>query len=386
MRLVKSGYLGRGAYYAGVNHTTPSNLTYAWNFGSLAVVCLALQIVTGVFLACHYSPGVELAFDSVEHIMRDVRGGWLVRYLHSNGASMFFMVVYAHIARGIYYGSYQWPRQAAWTLGVVLFVLMMATAFLGYVLPWGQMSFWGATVISSLVGAVPLVGGDVLVWLWGGYSVGGATLTRFFALHFALPFVTLGVAAVHILLVQHFSSNNPLGVSCLPDFIPFSPYYLVKDLAGVVPFLGVYLSFVFFAPNLLGHPDNYLRADPLVTPPHIVPEWYFLPFYAVLRCCPDKLAGVALMGAAILVLLVLPYLGRPDHKSLKFRFPSRWGFHSFVWVFLMLAALGGHPVTREATYVTVHLVGFYFGYFLVLGPLLARAENFLGRFGRPPGV
>jgi quinol-cytochrome oxidoreductase complex cytochrome b subunit len=365
-----------------VNHTTPINLTYAWNFGSLALICLALQIVTGIFLACHYAPSVDLAFDSVEHIMRDVRGGWLVRYMHSNGASMFFMVVYAHILRGLYYGSYLWPRQGAWTLGVILFVLMMATAFLGYVLPWGQMSFWGATVISSLVGAVPLVGGDILIWLWGGYSVGGATLTRFFALHFALPFITLGVAAVHIILVQHFSSNNPLGVGCMTDFIPFSPYYLIKDIAGVIPFLGVYLFFVFWAPNYLGHPDNYLRANPLVTPPHIVPEWYFLPFYAILRCCPDKLAGVALMGAGILVLLVLPWLGQPDFKSLKFRPGSRWWLWGWVTVFLGMAHYGALPVDKWTTLVSTNLVGFYFGYFLIFGPLTVQLENLLGRYGR----
>nr|ATE46686.1 cytochrome b [Protostelium mycophagum] len=382
MRLLKGTYLGRGLYYAVVNHTTPINLTYAWNFGSLALICLALQIVTGIFLACHYAPSVDLAFDSVEHIMRDVRGGWLVRYMHSNGASMFFMVVYAHILRGLYYGSYLWPRQGAWTLGVILFVLMMATAFLGYVLPWGQMSFWGATVISSLVGAVPLVGGDILIWLWGGYSVGGATLTRFFALHFALPFITLGVAAVHIILVQHFSSNNPLGVACMTDFIPFSPYYLVKDIAGVIPFLGVYLFFVFWAPNYLGHPDNYLRANPLVTPPHIVPEWYFLPFYAILRCCPDKLAGVALMGAGILVLLVLPWLGQPDFKSLKFRPGSRWWLWGWVTVFLGMAHYGALPVDKWTTLVSTNLVGFYFGYFLIFGPLTVQLENLLGRYGR----
>jgi len=382
MRLLKETYLGRGLYYAVVNHTTPINLTYAWNFGSLALICLALQIVTGIFLACHYAPSVDLAFDSVEHIMRDVRGGWLVRYMHSNGASMFFMVVYAHILRGLYYGSYLWPRQGAWTLGVILFVLMMATAFLGYVLPWGQMSFWGATVISSLVGSVPFVGGDILIWLWGGYSVGGATLTRFFALHFALPFITLGVAAVHIILVQHFSSNNPLGVGCMTDFIPFSPYYLIKDIAGVIPFLGVYLFFVFWAPNYLGHPDNYLRANPLVTPPHIVPEWYFLPFYAILRCCPDKLAGVALMGAGILVLLVLPWLGQPDFKSLKFRPGSRWWLWGWVTVFLAMAHYGALPVDKWTTLVSTNLVGFYFGYFLIFGPVTVQVENLLGRYGR----
>ena len=379
MRHLKNSFLGRAGYYAVVNHTTPINLTYAWNFGSLAVACLAVQIVTGVFLACHYSPEVHLAFDSVEHIMRDVRGGWLIRYLHSNGASMFFMVVYAHILRGLWYGSYLWPRQTAWALGVVLFLLMVVTAFLGYVLPWGQMSFWGATVISSLVGAVPVVGPDVLVWLWGGYSVGGATLTRFFALHFALPFVTLGVAGVHIVLVQHFSSNNPLGVQCLADFIPFSPYYLVKDLAGLVPFAGVYLFFVFFSPNYLGHPDNYIRANPMVTPPHIVPEWYFLPFYAILRCCPDKLAGVLLMAGGILVLFVLPWASHPDWRSLKFRPLSRFGLVTLTTVFVGMAYYGAQPVDRWTTGVSVNLVVLYFGWFLVWTPLVARLE----RLARP---
>jgi len=230
------------------------------------------------------------------------------------------------------------------------------------------------------VWAVPAGGGDIRVGLWGGSSVGGATLTRFFALHFALPFITLGVAAVHIILVQHFSSNNPLGIQCLTDFIPFSPYYLIKDIAGVVPFLAVYLFFVLWAPNYLGHPDNYIRANPLVTPPHIVPEWYFLPFYAILRCCPDKLAGVLLMGAGILVLLVLPYLGNPDHKSLKFRGLSRWGLLTWAGVFLGMAHYGALPVDKFTTLVSTNLVVLYFGYFLVFTPLVIQGENFLGRF------
>jgi len=365
-------------YYAAVNHTTPINLTYAWNFGSLAVLCLVFQIITGVSLAMHYTPDVDLAFASVEHIMRDVKGGWLVRYMHSNGASMFFIVVYAHIIRGLYYTSYVWPRQLAWALGVVLFLLMIVTAFLGYVLPWGQMSFWGATVITNLVGAVPIIGGDILTWLWGGFSIGNAALTRFFALHFTLPFVTAGVAAVHIILVQHFSSNNPLGVHFMMDSIPFTPYYLVKDVWGFVVFGVFYSFFVFFAPNLLGHPDNYILANPMVTPAHIVPEWYFLPFYAILRSIPDKFLGVVGMGAGILVLFALPYVSLANLRSMQFRPLSKAVFWVFVGNFVYLGVLGGLPARAELNTTLVGAVVFYFGYLLVVQPLVDLLENYLG--------
>lgn len=379
MRSLKNSVLGHGVYYAAVNHTTPSNLSYAWNFGSLAVLCLVFQIVTGVSLAMHYTPDVDLAFSSVEHIMRDVQGGWLMRYMHSNGASMFFIVVYAHIVRGLYYTSYVWPRQLAWALGVVLFILMMATAFLGYVLPWGQMSFWGATVITNLVGAVPVIGGDILTWLWGGFSIGNAALTRFFALHFTLPFIIAGVAAVHIILVQHFSSNNPLGVHFMVDFIPFTPYYLVKDLWGFVLFGLFYSFFVFFAPNLMGHPDNYILANPMVTPAHIVPEWYFLPFYAILRSIPDKFLGVLGMGAGIAVLFVLPYISTADMRSMQFRPLSKFFFWLFVGNFVYLGVLGGLPAGKKFAATLENSVIFYFGYLLLLQPVLDRLENFLGR-------
>lgn len=375
--------MGHGVYYAAINHTTPINLTYAWNFGSLAVLCLVFQIITGVSLAMHYTPDVDLAFSSVEHIMRDVKGGWLVRYMHSNGASMFFIVVYAHIVRGLYYTSYVWPRQLAWALGVVLFLLMIVTAFLGYVLPWGQMSFWGATVITNLVGAVPVIGGDILTWLWGGFSIGNAALTRFFALHFTIPFVIAGVAAVHIILVQHFSSNNPLGVHFMMDSIPFTPYYLVKDVWGFVLFGFFYSFFIFFAPNLLGHPDNYILANPLVTPAHIVPEWYFLPFYAILRAVPDKFLGVVAMGAGILVLFVLPYVSTANLRSMQFRPISKFIFWIFVGNFFYLGVLGGLPAKAALNNTLVTAVVFYFGYFLVLQPLIDQVENLLGQHGRP---
>jgi len=376
---IKNGFLTRALYYAGVNHTTPANLTYAWNFGSLAVLCLVFQIVTGVSLAMHYTPDVDLVFASVEHIMRDVPGGCLVRYMHSNGASMFFIIVYAHIGRGLYYTSYVWPRQGAWALGVILFLLMIVTAFLGYVLPWGQMSFWGATVITNLVGAVPVLGGDILIWLWGGFSLGNAALTRFFALHFALPFVIAGVAAVHIVLVQHFSSNNPLGVPFMVDSIPFTPYYLVKDVWGFVLFGFFYGFFVFFAPNLLGHPDNYILANPMVTPAHIVPEWYFLPFYAILRAVPDKFGGVLAMAGGILVLLALPYLSVADLRSMQFRPLSRVVFWLWVGNFLFLGLIGGLPAKAVLAPTLIVAVLVYFGYLLVVQPGLDRLENFLGR-------
>ena len=362
-----------------VNHTTPSNLTYAWNFGSLAFLCLGIQIVTGLLLAAHYNPDVAGAFESVEHIMRDVPGGWLIRYGHANGASMFFVVVYTHILRGIYYTSYVWPRRVAWTLGVALFVLLMATAFVGYVLPWGQMSLWGATVITNLISAVPYVGDDLLVWVWGGYSVGGPTLSRFYALHFVTPFVMLFVAGLHAVAVQRAGSSNPVGVPLVEDAIPFTPYYLVKDLWGFLIFGVVYAGLVFWAPNLLGHPDNYIKADPLVTPPHIVPEWYFLPFYAILRAIPSKEAGVAAMGGAILILLALPTLAGGDLHSRQFRPLSRVAFWWFATGGAYLGWLGGQPVSMAFEVDSVHAALWYFLYFVALSPGLDRVENLLGR-------
>ena len=379
MRSLKNSHLGHSLYYAVVNHTTPSNLTYAWNFGSLAFLCLGIQIVTGLLLAAHYDPEVGRAFESVEHIMRDVPGGWLVRYGHANGASMFFVVVYTHVLRGVYYTSYVWPRRAAWALGVVLFVLLMATAFVGYVLPWGQMSLWGATVITNLVSAVPYVGDTVLVWLWGGYSVGGPTLSRFYALHFILPFLMVFVAGLHTVAVQYAGSSNPVGATLAEDAVPFTPYYLVKDLWGFVLFGLVYAGLVFWAPNLLGHPDNYIKADPLVTPPHIVPEWYFLPFYAILRSVPDKGLGVLAMGGAIAALVALPVLPGGDHQSRQFRPLSRVLFWWFVWGGIYLGWLGGQPVSVAFETDSAHAALWYFFYFAAL-PFVDRAESFVGRY------
>jgi len=277
-----------------VEYPSPSNLNYWWSFGSLAGICLVVQILTGIFLAMHYTPHVDLAFMSVEHIMRDVEGGWFLRYMHANGASMFFIVVYLHMFRGLYYGSYASPRELVWIVGVLLFLLMILTAFIGYVLPWGQMSFWGATVITSLASAIPIVGDEITHWLWGGFSVDNATLNRFFSLHYLLPFIIAGASVVHLAALHQYGSNNPLGSLSTVDKVPFYPYFYVKDLLGWVCFAVFFAIFIFFYPNLLGHPDNYIPANPMSTPAHIVPEWYFLPVYAILRSIPNKLGGVAL--------------------------------------------------------------------------------------------
>lgn len=293
----------------GRRHPTPKNLNYFWNFGSLAGLCLVIQILTGVFLAMHYTAHVDYAFDSVEHIMRDVNYGWLIRYMHAVGASMFFVVVFIHIFRGLYYGSYKKPREVLWWMGVLILLLMMATAFMGYVLPWGQMSFWGATVITNLFSAFPLVGESIVTWLWGGFSVDNPTLNRFFALHFLMPFLIVGVVILHILALNAYGSNNPTGIDVKgdQDVIPFHPYYSVKDFFGIGVFLLVFGGFLFFAPNYLGHPDNYIEANPLVTPAHIVPEWYFLPFYAILRAItftiPLWLPGLGLLALAVFIQL-----------------------------------------------------------------------------------
>jgi ubiquinol-cytochrome c reductase cytochrome b/c1 subunit len=316
-------------------YPTPKNLSYWWNFGSLAGIMLVVMIVTGIVLAMHYTADANLAFGSVERIMRDVNYGWLLRYIHSNGGSMFFIVVYIHVFRGLYYGSYKSPREVLWWLGIIILLLMMATAFMGYVLPWGQMSFWGATVITNLFSAIPLVGDSIVTWLWGGFSVDDPTLNRFFSLHYLLPFVIVGVVVLHLWALHVHGSNNPKGIDMKgpQDSIPFHPYYTVKDLFGAALFFVVYAVFIFFFPDYLGHPDNYIPANPLVTPAHIVPEWYFLPFYAVLRAfdfdiwfMPAKLLGVIAMFASILVLFVLPWLDTSRVRSGTFRPVFKWFF------------------------------------------------------------
>jgi len=279
-----------------IHYPTPITLTYAWSFGSLAGICLVIQMVSGIFLAMHYTPNIDLAFSSVEYIMRDVNNGWLIRYIHANGASMFFIVVYSHICRGLYYGSYMEPRELLWCSGVIIFLLMMGTAFTGYVLPWGQVSFWGATVITSMVTAIPIAGQPIVQWLWGGYTVGNPTLNRFFSIHFVLPFVIAGLTLVHLALLHKEGSNSPLGSDTGIDDIPFYPYYVSKDVFAFSCFLVFFATFVFYFPNVLNHPDNYIPADPLQTPAHVVPEWYFLPYYAILRSIPHKVGGIIAMG------------------------------------------------------------------------------------------
>ncbi len=362
-----------------ISYPTPINLNYMWSFGSAAGICLVIQIITGIFLAMHYTPHVDLAFSSVEHIMRDVNNGWLIRYIHANGASMFFIVVYCHIFRGLYYGSFMHPRQHLWCSGVTIFLLMMATAFMGYVLPWGQMSFWGATVITNLFSAIPVVGKSIVEWLWGGFSVGNATLNRFFSLHYLMPFLIAGMTLIHLALLHKDGSNNPLGVNGAIDTVSFYPYFYVKDLFSFLILVLIFSFFVYFYPNVLGHPDNYIPANPMVTPAHIVPEWYFLPFYAILRSIPDKLGGVAAMGGAIVILLFVPFINTSEIRSPEFR-PI---YSVFFWIlvadFCILGWIGQKPV--EDPYVLVGALAtiFYFLFFLVLMPLIGIVEKQLIR-------
>lgn len=358
-------------------YQAPKNLSFMWNFGSLAGIALVLQIVTGLFLAMQYTPHAAMAFDSVERIMRDVNYGWLIRYAHAVGASMFFVVVYLHIGRGLFYGSYKYPRELLWFFGIIIFISMMATAFMGYVLPWGQMSFWGAKVITNLFSAIPLVGEDIVVWLWGGYSVDNPTLNRFFALHFLLPFVIFALVIIHVIALHMHGSGNPTGVEVKTekDTIPFHPYYTVKDFFGMGVFFLVFFYFLFFAPNSLGHPDNYIQANPLVTPPHIVPEWYFLPFYAILRSIPDKLGGVIAMFGAIMIWFALPWLDRSPVKSGHYR-PVFKIFTMLLFVsFIVLGYIGGQP--PEEPYLTVGRIAtvWYFAHFLIILPLISKREK-----------
>lgn len=362
-----------------IDYPTPINLNYMWSFGSTAGICLVIQIITGIFLAMHYTPHVDLAFSSVEHIMRDVNNGWLIRYLHANGASMFFIVTYCHIFRGLYYGSYMHPRGLLWATGVIIFLLMMATGFMGYVLPWGQMSFWGATVITNLFSAVPFVGGAIVEWLWGGFSVDNATLNRFFSLHYLMPFVIAGLVIVHLSLLHSSGSNNPLGINKNVDTVSFYPYFYVKDLFAFLILIAVFSFFVFYYPNALGHADNYIPANPLVTPAHIVPEWYFLPFYAILRSIPDKLGGVVAMVAAILILLLLPIINTSEIRSSKFRPIFGVGYWFLVSDFLLLGWIGQKPVESPYIEIGMGLTFFYFAFLLVLLPLIGLVEKQLIR-------
>ena len=360
------------------DYPTPKNLNYWWTFGGILTFCLITQIVTGLTLAMHYIAHADLAFESVEHIMRDVNYGWLIRYIHANGASMFFLAVYIHIFRSLFYGSYKSPREIIWIIGIIIYLLMMAAAFMGYVLPWGQMSFWGATVITNLFSAIPLVGEGIVNWLWGGYSVDNPTLTRFFTLHYLIPFLILGLVVLHIWALHIPGNNNPVGIDVKKpskDTVPFHPYIVIKDAFALLMFTIVFAFFVFYSPNILGHADNYIEANPMVTPAHIVPEWYLLPFYAILRSVPDKLMGVVAMLSAILILAALPWLDTSKIRSAVFR-PL---YKQFYWILLIdvlvLGYVGAMPA--EGLYLLIARVAtaYYFIHFLIILPVLGFKEK-----------
>ena len=360
-----------------MEYPTPRNLNYWWTFGGILIIMLTVQLATGIVLAMHYTPHADFAFNSVEHIMRDVNYGWLMRYLHANGASMFFLAVYIHIFRGLYYGSYKAPREVLWIIGVLIFLAMMATAFMGYVLPWGQMSFWAAKVITNLFSAIPIFGDPIVTWLWGGYSVDNPTLQRFFSLHYLLPFVLVGLVALHLWALHVPGNGNPVGVEVKAgqDTVPFHPYYTVKDAFAAMVFLMLYAAFVFYAPTNMGHAINFEPANPLVTPSHIVPEWYFLPYYAILRSVPDKLLGVVLMFGSILILLALPWLDTSRVRSASFRPVYRQFFWLFVITTIILGIVGANPPQGGWLILGRIATAYYFLHFIVVLPLIGLLET-----------
>ena len=360
------------------DYPTPKNLNYWWTFGGILTFFLIIQIITGLVLAMHYVAHADLAFGSVEHIMRDVNYGWLIRYLHANGSSMFFLAVYIHIFRALFYGSYKAPREMIWIIGMLIYMLMMATAFMGYVLPWGQMSFWAATVITNLFSAIPLVGESITSWLWGGYAVGSPTLTRFFSLHYLFPFLIFGLVILHIWALHIPGNNNPVGIDIKKpskETVPFHPYIIIKDLYALLIFLIIFSGFVFFVPNVLGHPDNYIEANPMVTPSHIVPEWYLLPFYAILRSVPDKLGGVVVMFAAVFILMFLPWLDTSKVRSAVFRPLYKVFFWILVIDVIVLGYIGANP--PEGMYLIIGRIAtiYYFVHFILIMPLLGFKEK-----------
>lgn len=365
-----------------INYPTPVNIHYAWNFGFLSFICLFIQTLSGIFLTMHYSPNVDLAFTSIEHIMREVNFGWLLRYIHSNGASMFFIIVYIHLFRGLYYGSYISPRHFVWIFGIIILFLMIITAFVGYVLPWGQMSLWGATVITNLLSVIPIAGNFIVEWIWGGFSVDNPTLNRFFSVHYLLPFILISLSLIHILVLHQYGAGNPIGIDSKIDKISIYPYFIVKDLLSCILFLFFFSIFIWFIPNFLGHSDNYIEANSMVTPVHIVPEWYFLPFYAILRSIPNKLWGVLMMISSILVLACLPLLHSTEVRSSRFRPIYKLIYWIFLVCCLILGWIGGLPV--EPPYILIGQLAsiYYFLHFIIFLPFLGKLETFLLNYSK----
>nr|QNS23171.1 cytochrome b [Metschnikowia colocasiae] len=359
----------------------PSSMNYWWNTGSLLGLCLVIQMASGMFLAMHYSSNIELAFDSVEHIMRDVNGGWLMRYIHANGASFFFMCMYTHMGKALYYGSYKSPRVLVWSMGVMMFMLTMATAFMGYCTCYGQMSHWGATVMTNLLSAMPFMGSDLVPVMWGGFSVSNPTIQRFFALHFLLPFMLAALVVMHLIALHMHGSSNPVGMTGNLDRMPMHSYFMFKDLMTVFVFLLMFSLFVFFSPNTLGHSDNYMPGNPMVTPASMVPEWYLLPFYAMLRSMPDKLGGVMAMFSAMLMLLMLPMTDRSVMRGNTFKVLSKFSFYLFVFNFLLLGNLGQLHVEVPFIVLGQFATIYYFTYFMILVPVMSSMENILFYMG-----
>lgn len=365
-----------------IDSPQPSSINYWWNMGSLLGLCLVIQICTGLFLSMHYSSNIELAFNSVEHIIRDVNMGWAIRYIHANTASMFFMCMYLHIGKGLYYGSYRSPRVLVWVVGVIIFILTIAAAFLGYCCVYGQMSHWGALVITNLFSAIPFIGKDIVLWLWGGFSVSNPLIQRFFSFHFLVPFIIAAVVIIHMIALHTHGSSNPLGITGNLDRVPMHGYFVFKDLITIFVFIIILSLFVFYAPNIMGHPDNYIPGNPLVTPASIVPEWYLLPFYAILRSVPDKLLGVITMFGAILVLLVLPFTDRSIIRGNSFKVLSKFFFFIFVFNFILLGQIGSQHVEVPFVLVGQICTIIYFSYFLIIVPVISTIENVLFYIGR----
>lgn len=375
MRIRKENPIFSPINAAIIDLPSPASISYFWNFGSLLGLCLTIQIITGIFLAMHYCADITLAFSSIAHITRDVNYGFMLKYLHANGASAFFLCVYIHIARGLYYGSYL--KHHLWFSGITIFLIMMLTAFIGYVLPWGQMSFWGATVITNFLSAIPYIGTDVVQWVWGGFSVNNATLNRFFSLHYLFPFILAGLILVHLILLHATGSNSPIGLNTNTDKVPFHTYFITKDFFGFI-LLGIILSlFIFYIPNFLGDPENFINANPLVTPVHIMPEWYFLFAYAILRAIPNKLGGVIALVLSILILASLPFLHTSKLKSLGFRPLGKFFYWLFILNFILLTWIGSKPVEEPFILIGQFSSIFYFSYFLIFVPILGLIENFL---------